>query len=197
MLAFGDHPVVAGQDDGTVEDLGGDRFDPIARKYGSPELAPEAASERAAAAASSDGLDTVDRTAASTKTPKPSVTSIDGDDRATRPDVDPLPASTAGDLPEALAPRSWSQIDLSGILEAAVAPSSGLMAVDYDAMIAAPSPSAADDNLALAQQTRLRMIQAMAGFAREGAADLGPDAWRQGHAQSLALLTTLPDVRGR
>lgn len=38
------------------------------------------------------------------------------------------------------------------------------------------------------------MVQAMAGFTVDEGA-FGPDALRAGHAQSLALLTALPDVR--
>ena len=205
MLAFGGESgsTVELRDDGTS---GGrrDRPDPFKGRAGPPDLAletaPEAASDGSSATSLSNGLDTVDRTAASTAKPrKSSKPAADGDpDQAIRPNVDPLPASAADEgLPAALAPKSWSQIDLAGILDAARTMPSGLAAIDYDAMVAGPSPSALDANLALAQQTRLRMIQAMAGFSREGAADLGPDAWRQGHAQSLALLTALPDVRGR
>ena len=198
MLAFGDLPAAA-SDDGAVG--GGHRPNRFDQDYASPDQRPETLDQGAVAAApaagggSDDGLDSADRTAASAKPSKSK--SAAGGETVQRPGADPLPTSPAAEPPAALAPRSWSQIDLAGILDAATAPSSGLMAVDYDAMLAGPSPSALDDNLALAQQTRLRMIQAMAGFAREGAADLGPDAWRQGHAQSLALLTALPDVRGR
>ncbi|MFZ0267373.1 cadherin domain-containing protein [Caulobacter sp.] len=147
-----------------------------------------------------DRLDAIDRTAASaSRPPKSTVSGFDGDGRApaARSKIDPPTAAIDDAMLAPLTPRSWSQIDLAGILDAARMPSSELGAIDYDAMIAGASPSALDNNLALAQQTRLRMIQAMAGFSREGAADLGPDAWRQGHAQSLALLTALPDVRAR
>ena len=100
-------------------------------------------------------------------------------------------------LRQALSPRSRSEIDLNGILDAARLGVSDLAAVDYGDLAGEGSRSALDAGLALAQQTRLQMIQAMAGFSREGAADFGPDALRRGHAQSLALLTALPDIRVR
>ncbi|KQZ06149.1 hypothetical protein ASD21_00455 [Caulobacter sp. Root1455] len=199
MLAFGEgHPLVGLQDD-RAGDRDDDRFDRFERKYGSRGKVFDTALADSSASSPSDDLDTIDRTAESTKpkpakSPKPA--SDGGERRAIRPRAEPLSSSSADDgLPAALAPRSWSRIDLAGILDAAATAPSGLAAIDYDAMLAGASPSAVDANLALAQQTRLRMIQAMAGFSREGAADLGPDAWRQGHAQSLALLTALPDVR--
>jgi VCBS repeat-containing protein len=149
------------------------------------------------ASSPTDDLADVDRTAASTLKPPARETSASGvaDSTPSIADAgeDPMPGAQ---LAQALAPRAWSQIDLSGILDPRLAPV-GLAAVDYGDLAGDGSRSALDAGLALAQQTRLQMIQAMAGFSREGAADLGPDALRQGHAQSLALLTALPDIRVR
>ena len=144
-----------------------------------------------------DDLEDVDRTAASTLKPPAGPARPAGDARSAQPAIDsgedPTPDAQ---LAQALAPRAWSQIDLTGMLDARLAPVA-LAAVDYGDLTGDGSRSALDAGLALAQQTRLQMIQAMAGFSREGAADLGPDAMRQGHAQSLALLTALPDIRVR
>ncbi len=149
----------------------------------------------------SDELAGVDRTAASTLKP-PAAPPRHGATPAAgsrpRPAADPVedPGPLAS-LRQALSPRSRSEIDLSGILDAAYRGPSELAAVDYGDLAGQGARSALDAGLALAQQTRLQMIQAMAGFSPEGAADFGPDALRRGHAQSLALLTALPDVRVR
>jgi len=149
----------------------------------------------------SDELAGVDRTAASTLKPPAAPARHDATPAAgsrSRPAADPVedPAPLAS-LREALSPRSRSEIDLSGILDAAYRGPSELAAVDYGDLAGQGARSALDAGLALAQQTRLQMIQAMAGFSPEGAADFGPDALRRGHAQSLALLTALPDIRVR
>uniref|UniRef100_B0SXS4 Outer membrane adhesin like protein n=1 Tax=Caulobacter sp. (strain K31) TaxID=366602 RepID=B0SXS4_CAUSK len=142
-------------------------------------------------------LEDVDRTAASTLKPPTAHTGSKGGARSAQPAADPGEDPMLGaQLAQALAPRAWSQIDLAGMLDARLA-LGALAAVDYGDLAGDGSRSALDAGLALAQQTRLQMIQAMAGFSREGAADFGPDALRRGHAQSLALLTALPDVRVR
>jgi hypothetical protein len=152
--------------------------------------------------ATPDELADVDRMAASTLKP-PAQDAGASEDRAVagsglRPVDGPADdQNVVVPLYEALSPRSRSEIDLSGILDAAYRRPSGVTPVDYGDLINAGERSALDAGLALARQTRLQMIQAMAGFSREGAADFGPDALRRGHAQSLALLTALPDIRVR
>jgi len=150
----------------------------------------------------SDELAGVDRTAASTLKPPAAPSALDDPAATTgsrsRPAAEPaVDRSLVAPLHEALSPRSRSEIDLSGILDAAYRTPTGTTPIDYGDLTSAGARSALDAGLALAQQTRLQMIQAMAGFSREGAADFGPDALRRGHAQSLALLTALPDIRVR
>jgi len=101
------------------------------------------------------------------------------------------------DATDLLAPRSTRDLGLADLLSTGAWSKSDRQYSDYGPTLLATSGSALDGNLALAQQTRLLMIQAMAGFSREGAADFGPDALRLGHVQSLALLTALPDIRVR
>jgi Ca2+-binding RTX toxin-like protein len=149
----------------------------------------------------SDELAGVDRTAASTLWPPvgPSRSSAKPSSAGSHagPAAEPVDDAAVAPLYEALSPRTRSEIDLSGILDAAYRAPSGVAPVDYGELAGGDTRSAVDAGLALAQQTRLQMIQAMAGFSREGAADFGPDALRRGHAQSLALLTALPDIRVR
>ncbi|HWU13432.1 MAG TPA: hypothetical protein VN157_05405, partial [Caulobacter sp.] len=148
-----------------------------------------------------DELAGVDRTAASTLNPRNGQAHASAKPGSAKSHAASAPEPTdpapAGSLYQALSPRNRAEIDLGGILDAAYRGPSGVAAVDYDALIGGETRSAVDAGLALAQQTRLQMIQAMAGFSREGAADFGPDALRRGHAQSLALLTALPDIRVR
>nr|WP_276611489.1 cadherin domain-containing protein [Caulobacter sp. 602-2] len=153
------------------------------------------ASAASKAAQEEKPLDEIDRSSSSPAAAQQS-RAASGENVA-QPQVDEPATAGAGADPAllaALAPGRPSSADLSALLQAGDLSGAGLSTADYDSLIGAQAPSALDGGLSLAQKNRLKMVQAMAGFTVDEGA-FGPDALRAGHAQSLALLTALPDVR--
>jgi len=153
------------------------------------------ASAASKAAQEEKPLDEIDRSSSSPAAAQQS-RAASGENVA-QPQVDEPATAGAGADPAllaALAPGRPGSADLSALLQAGDLSGAGLSTADYDSLIGAQAPSALDGGLSLAQKNRLKMVQAMAGFTVDEGA-FGPDALRAGHAQSLALLTALPDVR--
>ncbi|WP_244286826.1 cadherin domain-containing protein [Caulobacter radicis] len=170
----------------------------------SAELVSEAAADTSVASKTAEEqkgaqeekpLDQIDRSSSS-PTKSQQARQASGED-FTPPHADEPWAQGAGADPAllaALAPNRPGSADLSALLQAGDLSGAGLSTADYDSLIGTQALSALDGGLSLAQKNRLKMVQAMAGFTVDEGA-FGPDALRAGHAQSLALLTALPDVR--